>query len=168
MIGITGDDSTPTVSEEENKYSDFRKTHTFARGAEEVKPMNEHAEHEEIRKSVYAEIKKLYVTLGGCRRSINFIIDRFLTCITPARELHDPGKLPVCVTVPRSSERGRLSCVWAVVSCLIQEYWKFERDENDDHGQTLSGYLGKLKEINEHYPEMKIVGAQNKGYWLEI
>jgi len=94
-------------------------------------------------------------------------IDKFLICLTPLKNLHDPGRLPIYKTVPRTSVCGKVSCVWAVVSCLVQTYWEYELEDGAEKIPVLL-LLERLEEINLNYPQMKIAGAENKGYWLEL
>ena len=143
----------------------FQRTNPLARGDENIRPLDVYTEHAEIRKQVYGEIRKLLVTLGN---NSSHTVYMFLKCLTPPKNLHDPGRLPVYAAVPRSKTSDKRSCVWAVISCLVQAYWEYELD--DDWGQksvTLE-LLNKLRKINDHYPKMKIAGAENKGYWLEL
>lgn len=131
-----------------------------------AKPLEVYAEHVEIRKQVYFEIKKLLVTLG---QENSHIIYRFLECITPLKNLHDPGRLPIYTTEPRSKTPDKRYCILVLVSCLVQTYWEYELDDSTAEDKVLVLiYLDRLKEINEHYPEIKIAGAENKGYWLEL
>lgn len=145
---------------------EFQRTNPLARGDENIKPLDVYAEHAEIRKQVYDEIRKLHITLNSksCH-TYRITIEKFLNCIAPLKNLHDPGRLPVYRTIPRTPICGKVSCVWAVVSCLVQAYWEYESDDSNISAVRI--LLNKLKEINEHYPEMKIVGAENRGYWLE-
>lgn len=160
MKGIINEDTIPTASDIQ-----FQKTNPLARGDKNIKPLEIYAEHAEIRKQVYNEIKKLYKIFLF---HDYVIIDKFLDCVTPLKNLHDPGRLPIYKTVPKSISRNKRNCVWALVSCLIQAYWEYElNDECMDKG-LVKFYLKNLREINEHYPEMKIAGAENKGYWLEL
>jgi len=165
MRGVVNEDTVPTASDIQ-----FQKTNPLARGDKNVKPLEIYAEHIEIRKQVHGEIRKLYVTLNPALQSVNIIIDRFLNCLSPLKQLHDPGRLPVYTTVPRSTVSDKQSCIWAIVSCLVQAYWEYELRDTDDlaHKIITGAYLEQLKEINEHYPELKIAGAENKGYWLEL
>lgn len=152
-------------------YSDksaeeFQKTNPLARGDKNIKPLEVYAEHAEIRKQVHDEIKKLHWTLGA---SNSYTVYKFLDCITPLKNLYDPGRLPVYATVPRSTVSDKRSCVWAIVSCLVQAYWEYELDDSIAEDKVLVLVnLNALKEVNEHYPEMKIAGAEDKGYWLEL
>lgn len=92
----------------------------------------------------------------------------FLHCLVPLKNLHDPGRLPVYATVPKSTIPDKRSCIWAVVSCLVQAYWEYELEDFIEFKVRVNKLLGKLIEINEYYPKMKIVGAKNRGYWLEL
>lgn len=146
----------------------FQKTNPLARGNENIKSIEVYAEHTEIRKQIRNEIRKLYITLSSGQLTY-LTIDGFLGCIIPLKNLHDPGRLPIYTTVPRSTVPNKQSCVWAIVSCLVQAYWEYESDNSIAEDKVLVLVnLNALKEINEHYPEMKITGAKNKGYWLEL
>lgn len=148
---------------------EFQKTNPLARGDKNIKPLEVYAEHAEIRKQVYSEIRQLY-DLPFFRQfwKTDNIIQKFLDCLTPLKNLHDPGRLPIYTTVPRSSIPDKQSCVWALVSSLIQAYWRYELDDPKESKATVLVFLDDLKMINEHYPEMKIAGVENKGYWLEL
>lgn len=148
----------------------FQRTNPLARGDKNIKPLEVYAEHAEIRKQVHDEIKKLYTTLHAYEIFVEDItIDKFLNCLSPLKQLHDPGRLPVYTTVSRSTVPDKRSCVWAVVSCLVQAYWEYELEDSIAEDKVLVLVnLNALKEINEHYPELKIAGAENKGYWLEL
>ena len=148
---------------------EFQRTSPLARGDEEIKPINVYAEHVEIRKLVYGEIKQLY-SLPFFRQfwETDTIIQKFLSCITPLKNLHDPGRLPVYATTPRSMFSNKQFCVWAMVSCLIQAYWEYELEDKVENMVKVRTYLADLEMINKYYPEMKIIGAENKGYWLEL
>ncbi|GAH22341.1 unnamed protein product, partial [marine sediment metagenome] len=60
------------------------------------------------------------------------------------------------------------SCVWVIVSCLIQAYWEYELNDEYANKGLVQMYLKGLKEINDHYLELKITGAEDRGYWLEL
>lgn len=150
----------------------FQKTNPLARGDKNIRPLEIYAEHAEIRKQVYGEIRKLYKIFSGIQLTI---LDKFVDCVTPLKNLHDPSRLPVYRTVPRSPCPKRECCIWALVSCLIQAYWEYELGEGNIHPdiqtenkEILQEYLVKLQIVNGHYPEMKIAGAEDKGYWLEL
>lgn len=144
---------------------EFQRSNPLARGDKNIKPMDVFAEHTEIRKQVHGEIKKLY-------KIVLFhdyiIIDKFLGCLSPLKQLHDPGRLPVYATRPVSTVPDKRSCVWVLVSCLIQAYWEYESDSLIPDRFAVDKYLNQLKKINEHYSDMKVVGAENKGWWLEL
>lgn len=144
---------------------EFQKTNPLARGNKNIKPLEVYAEHAKIRKQVYNEIKKLLVTLGN---NSSHTVYMFLRCVAPLKNLHDPGRLPVYTSVPRSTVPDKRSCVWAIVSCLVQAYWAYELTDGEGAKLIVLTNLQKLIIINKHYPEMKIVGAENKGYWLEL
>jgi len=146
----------------------FQRTNPLAHGDKNIKPLKVYAEHAEIRKQVHGEIRKLYVTLNPAPQSVNIIIDRFLGCLSPLKQLHDLGRLPVYKTIPISTIPYKRSCIWAVVSCLVRAYWEYELNDEYANKGLVQMYLKGLREINEHYPEMKIAGAENKGYWLEL
>jgi len=148
--------------------SEFHKTSVFGKG---IRPLDVYAEHAEIRAQVYNEIKKLNYTLSThvILQSISTTINTFLDCLIPLKNLYDPGRLPIYRTKPVSPISDKRSCVWALVSCLVQAYWMYESKDGDErHKSIVLEYLDQLKNINEHYPEMKVVGADNKGYWLEL
>lgn len=147
---------------------EFQKSHPLARKKnEDIKPLDVYAEHAEIRHLVYSEIKKLHVTLDSNKDSIiGTIIDKFLDCVTPLKNLYDPGRLPVYTSWPKSAFRDKKCCVWTLINCLVQAYWNYE-SEYAPKERTVS-LLIQLKEINECYLEMKVVGGENKGYWLEL
>lgn len=150
--------------EEPIEDPEFQKSHPLARRKiETIKPLDVYTKHTEIRHLVHSEIKKLLVTLGP---SNSHIIYRFLECLTPLKSLHDTGRLPVYATRPRSTTPDKRYCVLALVSCLVQAYWKYESDYTPKE-KTVS-LLIRLEEINKCYPEMKIAGAENKGFWLEL
>lgn len=152
---------------------EFQRTNPLDKNA---KPLDVYAEHAEIRKQVHDEIKKLYVTMRSVSSSVNITtIDKFLGCLSPLKQLHDPGRLPVYAISTRSTVSDKQSCVWALVSCLVQAYWEYELGERIIHPdvqaenkEILQDYLTKLQKINEHYQELKIAGAENKGWWLEL
>lgn len=146
---------------------EFRRTNPLARGDETVQPLEVYAEHAEIRKQIHDEIRKLHNTLNSAPQSVNIVIDRFLGCIIPLENLYDPGRLPVYTTIPRSIFPDKISCVWAIVSCLIQAYWTYELINAAEKIPVLI-LLERLEEINLNYPLMKIAGAENKGYYLEL
>lgn len=149
--------------------TEFQRTNPLARGDKNIRPLEVYAEHAEIRKQVHDEIKKLYVTLHTYEIFVvDIVIDRFLGCLSPLKQLHDPGRLPVYATVPRSTIPDKRACVWTLVSCLVQAYWEYELEDGFGCGEQLRTLLSELKTINDHYPEMKIAGAENKGYWLEL
>lgn len=145
-----------------------QKTNPLARGNKDIKPLEVYAEHAEIRKQVHGEIKKLHKTMRSIFPSVNVAIDKFLNCLTPLKNLHDPGRLPVYATRPRSKHPNKQCCVWAVVSCLVQAYWEYELNDEYANKGLVQMYLKGLRKINEHYPELKIVGAENKGWWLDL
>jgi len=150
---------------------EFQRTNPLARGDENIKSLDVYAEHAKIRKQIYDEIKKLYNIFNPRFNFVNMsiTIQKFLDCITPLKNLHDPGRLPVYTVTPKISIPDKRKCVWAVVSCLVQAYWDYESDDSIEEDKILVLVnLNALKEINEHYSEMKIVGAENTGYWLEL
>ena len=153
---------------------EFQKTNPLARGDETIKPIDIYAEHAKIREQVFNEINKLHKTLDSNRIYIyRTTIEKFLDCITPLKNLHDPGRLPKYATTPRSIIRGKVSCVWAVVSCLVQAYWKYELGSDNDDGKRenklmLDRYLSQLRAINGYYSRMKVAGTENTGYWLKL
>ena len=144
---------------------EFQRSGPFGK---DVEPLEVYAEHTEIRRLIHDEIRKLYVTLHPRSSAVNIILEKFQNCLTPLKNLHDPGRLPVCTTVPKSAVPNKQSCVWALVSCLVQAYWEYELEDDTGYKEKVYGLLEGLKTINEHYPEMKIVGAKNKGWWLEL
>lgn len=141
------------------------RTNPLARGDKNIKSIEVYAEHAEIRKQVYAEIQKLYHI---CNNSQCIIVEKFLACVTPLKNLHDPGRLPVYRVKPVSPCPIKICCVWAAVSCLIQAYWKYELDDTLENNVNLRLYLDHLGYINLDYPKMKVTGAENTGYWLEM
>lgn len=146
---------------------EFQRTNPLARGDENIKPLDIYAEHAEIRKQVHDEIRKLHETLDPTPQSVNIIIDRFLGCITPLENLYDLGRLPICRSEPKSMVPNKLKCVWALVSCLVRAYWEYELENGAEKIPVLL-LLERLEEINFNYPKMKIAGAENRGYWLEL
>lgn len=149
---------------------EFQKTNPLARGDKNIKSLAIYAEHAKIRKQIYNEIGKLHETLATAYSfpNINSIVSKFLNCLTPLKNLYDPGRLPIYTTVSRSMIPNKRFCVWAVVSCLIQAYWEYELDDTNENIELVEDYLDYLIIVNEHYSEMKITGAENKGYWLEL
>ena len=79
----------------------------------------------------------------------------------------DPGRLPICAKRAKSPIRDKVLCVFYLVSCLIQSYWVYLKDESEDNLAVVKQGLAVLRHINKHYNQMHVVGDVKKGFILE-
>jgi hypothetical protein len=146
----------------------FEKKHVFGEG---VRPMDTYQKNEEMRKKIYFEIRKLNQTLGA--RTVGSqharTIEKFIDCLIPSVvDGGDPGKLPVYAKRPAAPVSDKAMCVFYLVSCLIQSYWDYCKDESADNYIKVSDGFDVLHQINKDYKNMHVTGDVREGYILEL
>lgn len=132
--------------------------------------MAKYQKNNQLRKAIYFEIRKLNTTLHTNRMDSRHAatIEKFIDAMIPSKVADDAGRLPICAKRPMSPVNNRVLCVFYLVSCLIQSYWVYLKDESEDNLNTVEIGLEVLRHINEHYNMMHIVGNVRKGFILEL
>ena len=143
---------------------DFEKTSPFGKG---VRPSKIFQQNDKLRRNIYAEIRKLNKTLHtGPRDSTHAaIIEKFIDAMIPS---DDPGRLPINASKTRAPKPSKPLCVFYLVSCLIQIYWEYLKDESEINLDNVKRGLGVLKTINKRYNTMEIIGDEKLGYVLKL
>jgi len=143
---------------------DFEKSSVFGKS---IKPIAKYQRNNILRRDIYTEIRKLNKTLHTGRKNSQHItiIEKFLDALIPS---DDPGRLPIYASRPMAPKSQSVLCVFYLVSCLIQSYWRYLKDEDmEEYDLTLIG-LEILKDINRNYDKMKVVGNIKRGFTLRL
>lgn len=145
----------------------FEKSSVFGKG---IRPTEKFQKNDQLRKSIYFEIRKLNKTLHANKRDSRHArtIEQFVDAMIPSKASEDPGKLPVLAKRPVAPIANKVLCVFYLVSSLIQCYWEYLKDESEDNLIATEQGLEVLKHINEHYNQMGIIGNVRKGFILEL
>ena len=154
----------------------FEKTSVFGKN---VRPINRFQKNERLRRDIYFEIRKLNTTLHTNRRDSRHAatIEKFIDAMIPSKTVttsgkriyivDDPGRLPICAKRAKSPIRDKVLCVFYLVSCLIQSYWAYLKDESEDNLAVVKQGLAVQRYVNKHYNQMHVVGDVKKGFILE-
>lgn len=147
--------------------NDFERTHVLGK---DVRPMGIYQKNEEMRKKIYFEIRKLNKTMHtkGAGSHYARTIEGFIDCMIPSKAGDDPGKLPVYAKRPMAPTPDKALCVFYLLSCLIQSYWDYCKDESIDNYVKVSDGFSILEHVNQHYNDMHVTGDARKGYILEL
>jgi len=143
---------------------DFEKSSVFGKS---IRPIAKYQRNNILRRDIYTEIRKLNKTLHTGRENPQHIaiIEKFLDALIPS---DDPGRLPIYADSPMAPNPQSALCVFYLVSCLIQSYWRYLKDEDmEEYDLTLIG-LEILRDINRNYDKMKVAGNIKQGFTLRL
>jgi len=145
--------------------NNFEKSNVLGKG---VRPIAKFQKNSQLRRDIYFEIRKLNDTLHTNHRDSRYAatIEKFIDAMIPSKIADDPGRLPICAKRPKAPVNDKILCVFYLVSCLIQSYWVYLKDE--ENLAMVEQGLEVLKHINEHYNQMKVIGDVRKGFILEL
>lgn len=144
----------------------FEKSSVFGKG---IRPSAKFQKNDKLRRNIYFEIRKLNHTLHTNKRDSRYArtIEQFIDAMIPSKVAEDPGKLPVLAKRSVAPIKNKVLCVFYLVSCLVQSYWAYLKDESEDNLAATEQGLEVLKHINEHYDQMNVIGDVRKGYILK-
>lgn len=145
----------------------FEKSSVFGKN---VRPAAKFQQNDALRKAIYFEIRKLNTTLPINRRDSRHTrtIEKFIDAMIPSKAGDDDGKLPVYASKSVSPVPDRALCVYYLVSCLVQSYWAYLKEESSENLTKVEHGLKVLEHVNQHYNEMEIEGNVRSGYVLKV
>lgn len=145
----------------------FEKRSVFGK---KIRPSKTFQLNDQLRRDIYAEIRKLNKTLRvNIRDSRHYAtIERFIDSMIPSKDGPDYGKLPICAKTSRAPKPDKVLCVFHLVSTLIQCYWGYLDGEDPELLHAVKTALEVLRDINRHYKIMQLDGNIRTGWVLKI
>lgn len=145
----------------------FEKRSVFGKG---VRPSKVHQLNDQLRRNIYAEIRKLNRTLRvNIRDSLHYaIIEGFIDSMIPSADSPDYGRLPICAKTSRAPKPDKKLCVFHLVSTLVQCYWGYLDGEDPELLRAVQTALEVLRDINRHYKIMQLDGNIRTGWVLKL
>jgi len=149
------------------KKEKFEKTNVLGKG---VRPMEVHQRNEQLRRDIYAEIRKLNKTLHTGPRDSRYsmIVEKFIDAMIPSKDGSDVSRLPINAKWPKAPRPDKVLCVFYLVSCIIQSFWKYLDDESVKNLDEVETGLDVLRNVNDHYKTLIVTGDEKEGYILEL